>query len=158
EIESRTGYETRATVLGHVQRGGRPTARDRVAATRLGRKAAERVGRERGGVRSAVHGDLIEEVPIEEATREQKQVPPAWYSVAEAFFRQPCRWSSPPRGKLRCSRGGTRKFWRWVVRSTEFRPCRRERGSSGRSVPSGSLPSIARRFRRKSSLDGLKVM
>jgi phosphofructokinase-like protein len=86
EIESRTGYETRVTVLGHVQRGGSPTPRDRVLATRFGLKAADLVEQERWGLMAALHGDLIEEVPIEEATRELKQVPPAWYSVAEAFF------------------------------------------------------------------------
>jgi 6-phosphofructokinase 1 len=86
EIESRTGYETRVTVLGHVQRGGSPTPRDRVLATRFGLKAADLVEQERWGLMTALHGDLIEEVPIAEATRELKQVPPAWYSVAEAFF------------------------------------------------------------------------
>ena len=86
EIESRTGYETRVTVLGHVQRGGSPTPRDRVLATRFGLKAADLVEQERWGLMAALHGDLIEEVPIAEATRELKQVPPAWYSVAEAFF------------------------------------------------------------------------
>ena len=50
EIEERTGFETRVTVLGHVQRGGTPTARDRVLATRYGLKAAELVAR--GAVRA----------------------------------------------------------------------------------------------------------
>src|SRR5262245_32818950 len=59
-------------------------------------------------------------------------------------------------GKLRCRRGGTRKFWRWVVRSTELKPWFRSRDSSG-SFPSGSTPSIARRLRWKSSLVGLKT-
>jgi 6-phosphofructokinase 1 len=86
EIENRTGYETRVTVLGHVQRGGSPTPRDRVLATRFGLKAADLVEQERWGLMAALHGDAIEEVPIEEATRELKQVPPAWYAVAEAFF------------------------------------------------------------------------
>src|SRR5262245_31964741 len=59
-------------------------------------------------------------------------------------------------GKLRWRRGGTRKFCRCVVRSTELKPWLRSRGSSG-SVPSGSTPSIARRLRWKSSLVGLKT-
>ena len=54
-------------------------------------------------------------------------------------------------------RGGTRKFWRWVVRSTEFRPWARSRGVRGSLVPSGRTPSIASRLRWKSSLEGLKV-
>jgi ATP-dependent phosphofructokinase / diphosphate-dependent phosphofructokinase len=86
EIENRTGYETRVTVLGHVQRGGSPTPRDRVLATRFGLKAADLVEQERWGAMAALDGDVIEAVPIEEATRELKQVPPGWYSVAEAFF------------------------------------------------------------------------
>jgi 6-phosphofructokinase 1 len=86
EIENRTGYETRVTVLGHVQRGGSPTPRDRVLATRFGLKAADLVEQERWGSMAALHGDAIEEVPIEEATRELKKVPPQWYAVAEAFF------------------------------------------------------------------------
>ncbi|MFL5930650.1 MAG: 6-phosphofructokinase [Gaiellaceae bacterium] len=86
EIENRTGYETRVTVLGHVQRGGSPTPRDRVLATRFGLKAADLVEQERWGAMAALHGDAIAEVPIEEATRELKKVPPQWYAVAEAFF------------------------------------------------------------------------
>jgi ATP-dependent phosphofructokinase / diphosphate-dependent phosphofructokinase len=86
EIENRTGYETRVTVLGHVQRGGSPTPRDRVLATRFGLKAADLVEQEHWGQMAALRGDRIDEVPIEEATRELKRVPPEWYTVAEAFF------------------------------------------------------------------------
>ena len=86
EIESRTGYETRVTVLGHVQRGGSPTPRDRVLATRFGLKAADLVEQGRWGLMTALQGDTIAEVPIAEATRELKKVPPGWYAVAEAFF------------------------------------------------------------------------
>jgi hypothetical protein len=53
--------------------------------------------------------------------------------------------------------GGTRKFWRCVVVSTELKPCARLRGGVSSFVPSGSSPSIARRLRAKSSLDGLKT-
>ncbi|MGH3023496.1 MAG: 6-phosphofructokinase [Gaiellaceae bacterium] len=86
EIEERTGYETRVTVLGHVQRGGTPTPRDRVLATRYGLKAADLVHAERWGVMAALHGDAIVDVPLREAVAELKTVPPEWYDVAKAFF------------------------------------------------------------------------
>jgi ATP-dependent phosphofructokinase / diphosphate-dependent phosphofructokinase len=86
EIEQRTGFETRVTVLGHVQRGGSPTARDRVLATRYGLKAADLVDEGKFGRMAALHGDAIVDVSLEEATREQKTVPPEWYDVARAFF------------------------------------------------------------------------
>jgi 6-phosphofructokinase 1 len=86
EIEERTGYETRVTVLGHVQRGGTPTARDRVLATRYGLKAAELVAEGRFGRMAALHGDAIVDVSLDEATKELKTVPPGWYDVARAFF------------------------------------------------------------------------
>jgi ATP-dependent phosphofructokinase / diphosphate-dependent phosphofructokinase len=86
EIEERTGYETRVTVLGHVQRGGTPTARDRVLATRYGLKAADLVHAERWGVMAALQGDAIVEVPLREAVAQLKTVPPEFYEVARAFF------------------------------------------------------------------------
>ncbi len=86
EIESRTGYETRVTVLGHVQRGGSPTPRDRVLATRYGLKAADLVHEGRFGRMAALHGDAIVDVSLEEATAELKTVPEDWYGVARAFF------------------------------------------------------------------------
>jgi phosphofructokinase-like protein len=86
EIEDRTGYETRVTVLGHVQRGGSPTPRDRVLATRYGLKAADLVHEGRFGRMAALHGDAIVDVSLEEATRELKTVPEDWYAVAKAFF------------------------------------------------------------------------
>ena len=86
EIEERTGYETRVTVLGHVQRGGTPTARDRVLATRYGLKAADLVEEEKFGQMAALHGDEIVDIALEEATAELKTVPEAWYDVARAFF------------------------------------------------------------------------
>ncbi len=86
EIEQRTGYETRVTVLGHIQRGGTPTPRDRVLATRYGLKAAELVEEGKFGRMAALHGDSIVDVPLKEATAELKTVPPAWYDVARAFF------------------------------------------------------------------------
>jgi ATP-dependent phosphofructokinase / diphosphate-dependent phosphofructokinase len=86
EIEERTGFETRVTVLGHVQRGGTPTARDRVLATRYGLKAAELVLAGAFGRMAALHGDAIVDVSLEEATEQLKTVPSQWYDVAKAFF------------------------------------------------------------------------
>jgi len=86
EIEERTGYETRVTVLGHVQRGGTPTPRDRVLATRYGLKAADLVHEGRFGRMAALHGDDIVDVSLDEATGQLKTVPPEWYDVAKAFF------------------------------------------------------------------------
>ena len=86
EIEERTGFETRVTVLGHVQRGGSPTPRDRVLATRYGLKAADLVNEGRFGRMAALHGDDIVDVSLDEATAHLKTVPPDWYAVAKAFF------------------------------------------------------------------------
>ncbi|MGZ4380813.1 MAG: 6-phosphofructokinase, partial [Gaiellaceae bacterium] len=86
EIEGRTGYETRVTVLGPVQRGGTPTSRDRILATRFGLKAADLVETGKFGQMAALRGDEIVDVSLEEATRELKRVPPEWYAVASAFF------------------------------------------------------------------------
>jgi 6-phosphofructokinase 1 len=86
EIEARTGFETRVTVLGHVQRGGSPTPRDRVLATRYGLKAADLVHEGRFGLMAALQGDRIVDVSLEEATAQLKTVPDEWFEVARAFF------------------------------------------------------------------------
>jgi phosphofructokinase-like protein len=86
EIEQRTGFETRVTVLGHVQRGGSPTARDRVLATRFGLEAADLVHDRRFGQMAALRGDDVVAVPLRDAVAELKTVPPHWYDVARAFF------------------------------------------------------------------------
>jgi phosphofructokinase-like protein len=86
DIEERTGFETRVTVLGHVQRGGSPTPRDRVLATRFGLRAADLVEQRAFGRMAALRGDRIVDIPLEEATRELKTVPSEWYEVARAFF------------------------------------------------------------------------
>jgi phosphofructokinase-like protein len=86
EIESRTGFETRVTVLGHVQRGGSPTPRDRVLATRYGLKAADLVQEGRFGRMAALHGDSVVDVSLEEATAELKTVPEDWYNLARACY------------------------------------------------------------------------
>jgi phosphofructokinase-like protein len=86
EIEARTGYESRQTVLGHVQRGGTPTAFDRILATRFGLHAADAVHEGDSGVMVALRGTDIVRVPLEEATRELKTVPVERYAEAEVFF------------------------------------------------------------------------
>ena len=86
EIESRTGYETRAIVLGHVQRGGTPTAFDRVLSTRFGVAAIDAVHDGAFGQMVALRcGDIVR-VPLEEATGELKLVDPDLYDVAKVFF------------------------------------------------------------------------
>ncbi len=86
EIESRTGYETRVTILGHVQRGGTPVAYDRVLATRFGVAAMDAVAHGRFGKMVALHGTEIVEVDLEEALREPKLLDPGLYETAEMFF------------------------------------------------------------------------
>jgi len=86
EIETRTGFETRVTVLGHVQRGGSPTAYDRILATRFGLKAADLVEAGEFGLMASLRGDDVVAVSLEEATAELKTVPDDWYDVARAFF------------------------------------------------------------------------
>jgi phosphofructokinase-like protein len=86
EISARTGKEARATVLGHVQRGGSPTAFDRWLATRFGLHAVDAVLAGRFGMMTALHGTQIDLVPIEEATQQLKLVPAELYAEAEVFF------------------------------------------------------------------------
>lgn len=86
EIEERTGYETRATVLGHTQRGGSPTAFDRVLATRLGVAAIDAADDGQWGKMPALKGNRIELVDLRDAVAELRTVPPEDYAVAETFF------------------------------------------------------------------------
>jgi 6-phosphofructokinase 1 len=86
EIEERTGYETRATILGHTQRGGTPTAFDRVLATRLGVGAIDAVEAREWGTMAALRGTAIELVPLGEAVKELRTVPESEYDVAATFF------------------------------------------------------------------------
>src|SRR5439155_13250011 len=85
-IEKKTGYETRATVLGQIQRGGTPTAFDRVLGTRFGVHAADMVARKEWGKMAALRGNLIASVPLAEATAKLKTVDDAFFAVAEVFF------------------------------------------------------------------------
>jgi 6-phosphofructokinase 1 len=86
EIEQRTGHEARATVLGHIQRGGTPTAFDRVLATRFGLHAIDAVQEGQWGKMTALRSTDIELVDLSEATAELKTVPESLYSEAEVFF------------------------------------------------------------------------
>jgi 6-phosphofructokinase 1 len=86
EIEQRTGYETRTTVLGHIQRGGTPTAFDRVLATRFGSAAIDAASEGRWGMMPSLRGTRIELVTLEDAVRELRTVPPEDYEAAAAFF------------------------------------------------------------------------
>jgi 6-phosphofructokinase 1 len=86
EIESRTGYETRAIVLGHVQRGGTPTAFDRVLSTRFGIAAIDAVHDNDFGTMVALRAGEIVRVPLAEATGQLKLVDPELYDVARVFF------------------------------------------------------------------------
>lgn len=86
EIAVRTGKESRAVVLGHVQRGGTPTAYDRVLATRFGLHAVDAVHEGDFGVMVALRGTDIVRVPLSEATATLKTVPDERYREAEVFF------------------------------------------------------------------------
>ena len=86
EIEGRTGKETRATVLGHVQRGGTPTAFDRVLATRFGLHAIDAVDSGHWGKMTALRGTDIRLVDLQDAVDELKTVPKELYEEAEVFF------------------------------------------------------------------------
>ncbi len=86
EIETRTGFETRATVLGHVQRGGSPTAFDRVLATRLGLAAIDAAHAGRWGHMTALHATEIELVSLTEAVAEVRRVPIGEYERYDVLF------------------------------------------------------------------------
>lgn len=86
EIEQRTGYETRATVLGHVQRGGTPTAFDRVLATRLGLAAIDAAHDASWGSMTALRATQIELVPLAEAIAEVRRVPVQEYERYAVLF------------------------------------------------------------------------
>jgi phosphofructokinase-like protein len=86
EIEERTGYETRATVLGHVQRGGTPTAFDRVLATRFGLAAITAAHEGRWGMMTALRGTQIELVELAEAVKQLRTVPLEEYERYSVLF------------------------------------------------------------------------
>ncbi|HNX68490.1 MAG TPA: ATP-dependent 6-phosphofructokinase [Candidatus Omnitrophota bacterium] len=85
-IEKKTGIETRSTVLGHIQRGGTPTAFDRILGTRFGVKAVELIEQGQFGKMVSLRGREIVAVPLQEAVGELKTVPPELYELAKKFF------------------------------------------------------------------------
>ena len=85
-VEERTGHETRVTVLGHIQRGGSPTAFDRVLGTRFGLRAVDLVLEGKFGRMVSLQGSKIVDVPIESGTGALKTVDPELYNVAKTFF------------------------------------------------------------------------
>lgn len=86
QIEKRTGMEARATILGHIQRGGSPTAFDRILATRFGVKAVELIEEGKFGVMTALHGNEITEVNLFEVVGGLKTVDIDLFETAEVFF------------------------------------------------------------------------
>jgi 6-phosphofructokinase 1 len=86
EIEARTGIETRATILGHIQRGGVPSAFDRVLATRLGMAAVDSVVEGRWGTMVSLSGTDIDHVGFEAALGKLKTVPQHRYDEAAVLF------------------------------------------------------------------------
>jgi len=86
EIEARTGYETRVTILGHVLRGGTPTAFDRILATRFGLAAIDAVHDHDFGTMVALRGTDIVRVPLADAVRKMKTVPTPLLEDAAVFF------------------------------------------------------------------------
>ncbi|MCZ6750458.1 MAG: ATP-dependent 6-phosphofructokinase [Acidobacteria bacterium] len=85
-VESRTGFETRVVTLGHLQRGGNPTAFDRILGTRFGVHAANLIDRQEFGKMVALRGTRIVAIPLAEATREPRRVDPELYATASVFF------------------------------------------------------------------------
>jgi len=86
QIEEKTGYETRVTVLGHIQRGGSPTAFDRVLGTRFGLKAVELAKAGDFGKMASLRGREIVAVSLADAVGQLKTVPKEWYDMAKTFF------------------------------------------------------------------------
>jgi 6-phosphofructokinase 1 len=85
EIGRRTGFETRVTILGHVLRGGTPTAYDRVLATRFGIAAIDAVDDGEFGVMVALQGNAIVRIPIGDAVGASKTVDPQLVAIADVF-------------------------------------------------------------------------
>lgn len=85
-IEEKTGFETRVTVLGHIQRGGSPTAFDRILGTRYGVKAYDLVKQEKFGTMTALRGTKVTAVSLNEATAKLKTMDMEFYDIAKIFF------------------------------------------------------------------------
>ena len=85
-IERKTGYETRVTVLGHIQRGGSPTAYDRVLGTRYGVKAVDLIHEDKFGYMVCLKGNKIDSIPLKDAMTKLKLVDPELMQTAEIFY------------------------------------------------------------------------
>jgi ATP-dependent phosphofructokinase / diphosphate-dependent phosphofructokinase len=85
EIQARTGYETRSSILGHIQRGGTPSAEDRLLATRFGVKAVHLASIGNFGMMVTLRGNRIETLPLDEALKD-RMVDDDWYGIAKTFF------------------------------------------------------------------------
>ena len=85
-IEEKTGCETRSTVLGHIQRGGRPSAYDRVLGTRLGTKAADMIANADWGKMAAINGTQTVAVPLEVAVGSLKTLDLSIHEDSKFFF------------------------------------------------------------------------
>lgn len=86
EIEKGTGFETRVVILGHIQRGGSPTAFDRVLGTRYGIRAVDMVARGEFGKMVSLKGNKIVSVPLSTAVARIKEIDPELYDIAEVFY------------------------------------------------------------------------
>jgi ATP-dependent phosphofructokinase / diphosphate-dependent phosphofructokinase len=86
EIENRTGFETRVTVLGHIQRGGSPTAFDRLLGTRYGVKAVDLIEEQKYGMMVCLRGNKITSIPLGDAMTKLKSVDPELIRIAEIFY------------------------------------------------------------------------
>lgn len=85
-IEEKTGFESRFSVLGHIQRGGTPTAYDRLIGTRFGIKAVELIQQNKFGEMVSLKGNKLQSVPIERAVQKRKTINMELYEVAKVFF------------------------------------------------------------------------
>ena len=84
-VERETGFETRVTVLGHLQRGGSPSPVDRIWATRLGVAAVELIVKGKSGVIPIRRNGEVEVVPLAEVVKEQRRVPKELYELTQVF-------------------------------------------------------------------------
>jgi 6-phosphofructokinase 1 len=83
EIEKRTGYGTRVTILGHLQRGGKPTGFDRIVGIRLGVKAVDLIHEGKFGEMAVIENGVVTSVPLEEAIKEEKPIDMELYEISK---------------------------------------------------------------------------
>ena len=88
EIETRTGFETRAVVLGHIQRGGSPSAFDRVLATRYGLGAIDMIHRQEFGRMAALRSNKIVSIPLKEAIAKNRTVDQEMIEMVDGLFEE----------------------------------------------------------------------